>query len=360
MLTQKRIYRLDVLRGVAILLVLGRHMPSSFLSLPDCLLPVFVMWQRIGWTGVDLFFVLSGFLVSGLLFQEYREHGSIRLVRFFLRRGFRIYPSFYFMLGVTVFFLAYQLTFDRVLIEVFFLQSYFNQRAVWAHTWSLAVEEHFYLFIGLLLLLLSKRRGPDPFRLMPFIMLAVGLLCPWGRFLVPYKISPPFVPSHLRLDSLLFGTLLSYGHHFHRQRLESFVRSHRRLIGYASAGLIAPCFFLEIEMVPFISQFGLTFLYLGYGGFLLLMLYSDPLGKPQAWESVIAAIGVRSYTMYLWHVPILNIVKHPLRALIGGPLPFAAEFFIYSAGSMAMGFYLYNALEQPVLRWRDRRFPSLA
>ena len=67
----KRSQSLDVLRGIAILLVLGRHAPY------------YVLWTRVGWTGVWLFFVLSGFLISGLLFREFKERGTIDLSRFF-------------------------------------------------------------------------------------------------------------------------------------------------------------------------------------------------------------------------------------------------------------------------------------
>src|SRR6266404_5072272 len=77
---------LDVLRGVAILLVLGRHAPyiehSHYLN----------FWFRIGWSGVDLFFVLSGFLISGLLFSEFKRTGEIELKRFWIRRAFDL-PS---------------------------------------------------------------------------------------------------------------------------------------------------------------------------------------------------------------------------------------------------------------------------
>src|SRR6185503_20062984 len=78
-----RLRELDFLRGVAILLVLLRHVDlSSFTT-------------NAGWIGVDLFFVLSGFLVSGLLFKEYIKFGNIRVGLFLIRRGFKIYPIYY-------------------------------------------------------------------------------------------------------------------------------------------------------------------------------------------------------------------------------------------------------------------------
>src|SRR5271168_1620476 len=87
---QKRIFQLDVLRGFAILLVMGVHVPA------------YPIWSTVGGWGVDLFFVLSGFLISNLLFTEYRKRGDIRLGRFFFRRALKLYPSFYLLLGLTL------------------------------------------------------------------------------------------------------------------------------------------------------------------------------------------------------------------------------------------------------------------
>ena len=84
-----RIRDLDFLRGLAIIGVLLRH--SAFENI----------FARAGWAGVDLFFVLSGFLVSGLLFREYKKTGTVRIGRFLIRRGFKIYPTFYIFLIVS-------------------------------------------------------------------------------------------------------------------------------------------------------------------------------------------------------------------------------------------------------------------
>lgn len=111
-----------------------------------------------GWIGVDLFFVLSGFLISGLLFREHRKTGGVRIGRFLARRGFKIYPAFYVMILFT---LAVGSLFDQrlplrdVLAELSFTQNYFG--GLWDHTWSLAVEEHFYIGIAALFALLLRR-----------------------------------------------------------------------------------------------------------------------------------------------------------------------------------------------------------
>jgi peptidoglycan/LPS O-acetylase OafA/YrhL len=85
-----RLPEIDFLRGIAIVLVLLHH--HWLFDLP----------QRVGWAGVDLFFVLSGFLVSGLLFAEYKQFGGIKPFHFLIRRGFKIYPLFYLSLIFTI------------------------------------------------------------------------------------------------------------------------------------------------------------------------------------------------------------------------------------------------------------------
>lgn len=109
-----RLRHIDFLRGIAILLVLLRH---KFL---------FQATTNIGWIGVDLFFVLSGFLVSGLLFKEQIQHGQIKPIRFLIRRGFKIYPIYYLTYILYIPLLIYQNKFDvkSMLIDFTFLQNY--------------------------------------------------------------------------------------------------------------------------------------------------------------------------------------------------------------------------------------------
>jgi len=120
-----------------------------------------------------LFFVLSGFLISGLLFAEYRRSGAIRFQRFAVRRALKIYPAFYALVLLTVF--SHLLTenpasvFRAFLHDVFFMQSY--TPGTYGHFWSLSVEEHFYILFPLALYLMLRRSGPkkaDPFQFLPW------------------------------------------------------------------------------------------------------------------------------------------------------------------------------------------------
>src|ERR1035437_9382524 len=95
--TKSRMLQLDILRGSAILLVIGHHYDSPSFP-PGHLRWLTVGLWRFGWTGVDLFFVLSGFLVGGLLIKELHTRSSLDIKRFLVRRMFRIWPSYYLYL----------------------------------------------------------------------------------------------------------------------------------------------------------------------------------------------------------------------------------------------------------------------
>lgn len=160
--------RLDILRGIAVLWVVLYH--------GELRNTIF----NGGWAGVDLFFVLSGFLISGLLFAEYKKNGSIDFKRFFIRRALKIYPAFYFFLFVT--FIAeaglhHLRPMGAFLSEILYVQNYAPY--IWPHTWSLAVEEHFYIALPLFLccLLYFSHRSDDPFRLIPPVFALVALGC---------------------------------------------------------------------------------------------------------------------------------------------------------------------------------------
>ena len=278
-----RLRELDALRGVAILLVLGEHRYIS------------ALWTRVGWTGVDLFFVLSGFLISGLLFNEHKRYGTINFRRFFLRRGLKIYPGYYVLLA---YFFGRNMIEGRgisryMLSQLVFLQNY-TPGAV-DYTWSLAVEEHFYVLLPLCLILLYKagaRASADPFRMLPWIAMTIAcglvLVRAVTNALSPYDIKTHHMATHVRIDSLLFGVLIGYFYHFHRPALRQFVLRWRSLILSASCLCIFSGLIRERED-PWMNILGLTGLYIGYGGLLLLVLPEMSVHSP-AEGGVISAV----------------------------------------------------------------------
>jgi peptidoglycan/LPS O-acetylase OafA/YrhL len=341
--------RLDVLRGVAILLVLGRHG-----SLGD-------LWYRAGWIGVDIFFVLSGFLISGLIFREYRQKGYVRLGRFWLRRAFRIYPPFLAMIGATL--LLGALTgypvknHNRIIAELTWTQNYFPP--IWGQDWSLAVEEHFYLLLPLLVLLLVKLRpgDPDPFRKLPWIVLGTASVTLMLRFATSYlthfRIVTHVEPTHLRLDSLFFGVLIAYYVQFHPAIIERLWEHRTRLL-IASVLLLSTSLVWELPFL-LMHTLGFTVLYMGAGGLIVFALLSErvPLRPPLR---ALAGVGEWSYSICLWHVCVHDYLPSVLRRMQfeGG----WNRSLAYLAVSLLFGYAAHRFIEAPVLQWRDRLLPD--
>jgi peptidoglycan/LPS O-acetylase OafA/YrhL len=338
----KRNQNLDCLRALAVCMVLCRHVE-------------YLPGSSRGWAGVDLFFVLSGFLISGLLFQQWTKTGSLRIPRFYLRRGLKIYPAFYMLLVATPLLAAWmpKRAPSQYLTEIFFLQSYL--RPVWTHTWSLSVEEHFYLFLPIALWIMQRLdKSPDPFRhlLKVFAVAAVG--CPILRTIAAYH-QPwwnwiPTMQTHLRIDALLFGVLLCY---LRRFRPETFRRLAQSPLGWPVMAMAA-VMLLEFEKREFIMKsIGLTIVYLGFGFLLIRTVDARPPRLARPLVSFLARIGFYSYSIYLWHLAIRLLVLHWAH-LSSGFLQFAAYFVAAILGGIGAS----KLIEIPVLAYRDRYFPD--
>jgi peptidoglycan/LPS O-acetylase OafA/YrhL len=360
-----RLKELDVLRGIAVFLVLLRHLPGDPDQLHGPLGDIVHVGHKIGWAGVDLFFVLSGFLISGLLFSEHIRYGRIDRIRFYIRRGFKIYPGYYIFLIVqtaTLVALGYAVPARPVFGEAVFLQNYLG--GFYQHTWSLAIEEHFYLMLPLLLTFVCDRkseRNRDPFRLLVplFLGIAAGVLI--LRLFTPLAIDDPraMFRTHLRLDALLFGVLLSYLFHFHRAALNAFVTAHRLVLGILSLGLISTTLIFPVDHI-FMQTFGFTCVYLGFGGFLLLSLQNGPLRRliDSRPLSLFATIGFYSYSIYLWHLAARSAIGKASPLLLGDSVSPGVILCLYLVGSILIGIAAAKVIEIPFLKMRDRFYPS--
>ncbi|MEI6398734.1 MAG: acyltransferase, partial [Pseudomonadota bacterium] len=188
---------LDTLRALAILMVIPRHaaelLGKDFLG---------NFWKQVfmhGWVGVDLFFVLSGFLIGSQLLQSVARDGRVNFGRFYLKRSLRIMPSFYFVLLIYLLWPNFREKpeLDPAWRFLLYVMNYGRKGDAFSHAWSLCVEEHFYIVFPLLLAACAWR--PKLFRpsaLIAFIMIAEPLL----RFYLWTKDAPFFVdvyrPSH--------------------------------------------------------------------------------------------------------------------------------------------------------------------
>lgn len=375
--TNKRMPQLDILRGVAVLLVIGHHIVLP----PDesgIFGPFENMMVRFGWSGVDLFFVLSGFLVGGLLLKELRSYQRLDVRRFIIRRGFKIWPSYFVYLAVVLLILLVQehgnahRAFGHILPNFFHVQNYLGTAR--PHTWSLAVEEHFYVFLPLLMLLLLYRKTSPAgaIALLPVIGFALIVTCTTMRYLVnanrPYDPATHYNPTHLRMDSLFFGVIIAYLYHFKREFLAKICAWRYSLL-LGGIALVAPMIIIDIREGWFVSVLGFTFLYVGYGLILIAVVHSPLevgiLGRVMGsrFGKTIAFIGVFSYPIYLWHIDLGRV---PLQAFASRGLfitlspswrwiVFSTMYLVLAVGG---GVVLGLLVEKPALALRDMFFPS--
>ncbi len=343
---------IDFLRGIAILLVLFRHYRYQ-----DYL-------YEIGWIGVDLFFVLSGFLVSGLLFKESQKHNRIYPVHFLIRRGFKLYPVFYFFIGLTILWKILSNTpfaLTNLIGELFFLQNYIG--SLWSHTWSLAVEEHFYLALTALIYItnrLNKISHTSVF-LIAFILIAIScLLLRIYSTHIDFKLANMFY-SHNRFDSLFFGVFISHCYHYRQEELKAFTKNNKgKLFLFFILCLICTPIHKAITSI-YLPTVGLTFIYLGFGALLLCTLYTDIVKYVSKYKltlyiyRLIEKMGVYSYSIYLIHVAISIVVKSlRIKYQIQEEIALITYFFT----AALTGILLSKLIEFPFLKIRDKYFPS--
>ena len=371
----RRLLQLDILRGVAIGLVVLHHDPFGQAG---ALQPVSAYWRSAFWIGVELFFVLSGFLIGGLLFTEMRERGALDIRRFLIRRGFKIWPSYFaYLLAVLVVLcfhnhLSIETALKRLGPNLLHLQNYLGTCR--GHTWSLAVEEHFYVVLPLFLAVLARWHGGTPRWLagLPPCALVVSTFCIIARVISREQglVTPDGIyhATHLRIDSLFFGVFLAYLSQFHPRTIERVARS-RSALWVVGLALLIPANVFEPRSYV-VQTVGYTFCYLGFGALLILTIHTPlgvgPLGRAMgSWVGRgLAAMGAYSYSTYLWHIDVSQGLIRALPQDPGGWLPIEVWWFIgtsvYLATAVGVGYLACVAVEKPLLLLRDRLFPSRA
>lgn len=375
-----RLVQLDFLRGIAILLVLIHHTPlkTAFGSITPFVAPLF----RFGWSGVDMFFILSGFLVGGLLFSEIAATGRLDVPRFLIRRAFKLWPGY----AVFIAYYAAKLihrgdslagAFRALWPNFIHLQNYIHVENPFAlapeHTWSLAVEEHFYLVLPLLLLFLLRDSSRERLSRIPWIAGGLLVVCLALRLLragQPFDRYADMFPTHLRIDTLFLGVCLGYFYHFNPSVWHRVAAFRKSLLALGLV-LVAPMLWVP-ETAPFVFTAGYTALALGYACLLIAVvpapgaeaapqgLWTNPFVQGIAW------VGLYSYSIYLWHqdlaiYPVLHWLRfNAVAHAIGTPLA-AAIFLLIGIGvSIFAGWLMGRLIEFPVLRVRERYFAAKA
>lgn len=344
-----RIPCLDGLRAISILLVIVGHAYQGIYHFD----PVEPWWTILGNgnLGVEIFFVISGFLITSLLLREKEKYGDISLRNFYIRRLFRIFPPFYFYIGVIILVAmvtSLELQSGDVFSAMAFVWNYSPVAHSWtlAHTWSLSVEEQFYLFwpaTMVFILVKGNRQTAAGFAL------ALIISAPVLRVLT-HLTHHPFMAErinfmlHTRVDALMFGclTALLSG----TPLLESVYRKVERSIW------IFPIFIFGVS--PFLTRhWGGAYLYIV--GFTLegAMIALTMLWLIRNSESVagrilnsrpIVHVGIISYSLYLWQQLLLNGKNESFF----GKFPYNLAFMLLAAE------FSYYVIERKFLGWRWR------
>ncbi len=339
---------LDGLRAFAVILVLLYHAD--------------VTWFRGGFLGVEIFFVISGYLITTLLLKEWRKTGTIHLGGFWLRRARRLLPALFLLLlgtlGFAVIFLRDEvaglrgdtlaaLGYVSNWYLIFSRQSYFEavgRPSLLRHLWSLAVEEQFYLCWPLLLTLgLRPGRGR-------FVLPAVGLGIVASTALMVLLYNPNVDPSRVyygtdtRAAGLLIGVALAFL--WNPAQLRGTARP--ALLDAVAFGALADltlyCIFFH-EYSPFLYLGGFTLISLTTAAAIAAAVHPDARWGPAVLDfAPLRWIGQRSYGIYLWHWPIFMITRPQLDVALDG-LPLAVLRF---ALTVLVAELSYRFVETPI------------
>jgi peptidoglycan/LPS O-acetylase OafA/YrhL len=371
---RRRFLALDGLRGVAVLLVVLAH-GTQVHGAQQRLLPETLKFNG-GWIGVVVFFVLSGFLITHLLLEERTRTGGISLSKFYVRRALRIWPLYFAVLGAYVFVLP---LFDPVnfgsiyhadslrdyyylLAYPFFLQNYLvNDSDVhfWGIElfWSLAVEEHFYLFWPLLLLALRGRwLVPSLVGIMAatFSLRALTLLG-----VLPDTGVPVDHMTHTALDGLAAGCLVACLYHSRPGVFEALARCRwLYLLGWALLFFLVWAALKQLPLFPTLPEaeyYVMTLAALGSTVIVACVVGGAGLTYPILCSRPLTYVGKVSYGIYLLH-PIVLICAFKAAKYLG--LLHGVGYFVATVGYLALVIGVaglsFKFFEAPILRFKER------
>lgn len=323
--------------------------------------------RHITWSGVDLFFVLSGFFISGILFREYQVTGHIKAGRFLIRRMFKIWPLFYAAFLIQLFYFSMKGQYpgtEKALHEVLFIQNYCP--GFMMITWSLGVEEQFYLLIAFLFPFLLKyffTTVKVVFTIAVILLLILSLRIINSYIYTGFDAYKNVFPMHLRADSLCAGILISYFYHFKRDWFQNWVFKYRALIILLCVIFLLPLVFFSY-MDSFTYTIGYTTTYLGYSLLVILSLFSNGKSffyyslKMSRILSIVSWVGFYSYAIYLFHYFIGFGAVNNFREQTGIGMNSTFSFLIFLSSNILFGYLISTIIEQPALRLREKLYPS--
>ncbi len=342
---------LDVLRSIAILVVFSGHFAFEFQGKAWVQkLPMF-FW---GWTGVDLFFVLSGFLIGTQLWKEVKRTDKIRIGRFLLRRGLRIWPLYYSFVA----FVAIEGLFGRNIhglwSDACFLSNYFHCQI--GGGWSLSTEEQFYILAPVSIALFSLILKPRHLWILPIggllgLLVNRAVVIHYSTLSIADLRQKLYLPMYTHADGLAVGLLLAWFGIFYPE----LIKSKRLRLSTCGAMVVLGIVLYVINQV----LFNYTTLGLLFGAAALWGIGLEKTPKVLDWHGFYI-ISRLSYGMYLNHFGLLSRLRMLLLSLRlkGGEPAFWALYFVSVLASVAIAFVTFQLIEWPFLQIRARWMES--
>ena len=347
---------LDGLRAVAILLVLYNHVPQ-LMGRDDGSDGVFWAASRGAWLGVDLFFVLSGFLITNLLLQDRERPRALR--RFWVRRAFRIFPLAYgylFVLGVVAWCVpGFGMLRDaRAMAAAATYTLNFRVAAVgWATAsysilWSLCVEEHFY-FLWPCVALFARRA------VLWWVVAALIVGTPVLRATIAHDCGPValYVSTFCRWDSLAFGALLALV--WNSTWRDAAVRAARVLLlpalAFVGYVLLHPMSAVDPAVPTWFEGIGFTGIAAAFAVVCAVALDERPWTNWLLAHPALVWLGRISYGVYIWHVLVAEIVLHTADAAHVA-IPLTARVVLWMALLLPWSAASHRWFELPTQRLR--------
>jgi peptidoglycan/LPS O-acetylase OafA/YrhL len=325
-------------------------------------LPDFAMF---GWTGVDLFFVLSGFLISSQLFVQIRQGQNISFRQFFIKRFFRIIPAFLLTVGLYFCFPFFREKESLPPLWKFltFTQNFgldLKNFGTFSHAWSLCVEEHFYLFLPLILILFQKIHLTRKLYWLLLVLFLSGLAARHYSFdhlyLSVEEITNSnwykyvYYPTYNRLDGLLAGVSIAALRQFAPMAWNKISNYGNLFFVLGLIVLTAAWFLCYDQMTYHASVFGFPLVAIGYG--LIVVGAISPSGFLYKRSSKITTgVATLSYGIYLTHKGVIHMTRELLTEFEIDQNLLLAICMLTCAG---FAYLLHLAIEKPFMKLRNR------
>jgi peptidoglycan/LPS O-acetylase OafA/YrhL len=323
-----------------------------------------VSWMPGGFLGVDVFFVLSGYLITSLLLAERRREGRVGFKAFWARRARRLLPAVLLLIfvcllaasaiarddlsrtrGDALASLVYMTNWHLIIAS----HSYFNafgRPSLLQHLWSLAVEEQFYLFWPLVLLGSLKLVGRRWTILLTVLLALVSTVLMWGLYNPNQDPSRVYYGTDTRASTLLVGALLAFAWPLGGFRDEVSRRAARVLDGVGCVALLAVlAFFVRAQDYdPWLYRGGFLLVALCTAVLIAVVVHpASSLGRALGTRTL-RWIGVRSYGIYLWHWPVMMLTRPGIDVPWRGTGVILAQIAV----TVALAALSYRYVEMPV------------